>query len=608
MNRTQGPSRSDVLGLVIVIIVAASTSIAPVAAQGFSSEAPTTISNSGEAVVESSNSISDSVTVTYTIDEESLPAEGTDSLYLTTQGTPDGWEGVSATITAVQTITNETTNETRTRTYTPEWVYGTERWQYRVTESIGGNTSLRVNVTYEASTGAAGGLSEFGLRVITSTDSWTVSETVELPESKTPTTPTPDPVTVTYTIDEESLPAEGTDSLYLTTQGTPDGWEGASATITAKRSSVPEWRYGSERWQYTITEEIDDTETVQVTATINGSSNARSGEANIELLVVADGKTWTENQSVTLPSDPSKQRVSFEIDPEALPSGGADEMLMSLEDVPRGWEGVSAAIRTSETFTPAWEYGTERWQYRINEHIDGDTSLRVAVTYEGSSDAVSGPSTMGLRIITSNDSWTVERSVDLPKADAPPEEGQQIRLTTSDKIVTLNSSARTNITFEATNIGAAPSVVGINITHLPNSFEAVGADSEGGQWQSGQLTWFWLSKIEPNESVTGTLSIEIPDSVAAGTYDIKATAGGGESTATANASIVIQKEDNSTEPPEENVSVRAAIAGDDNSVGFDDVLTAIRWYNNETIVPNTGGETVSFQDVLEAIQRYNTES
>lgn len=53
-------------------------------------------------------------------------------------------------------------------------------------------------------------------------------------------------------------------------------------------------------------------------------------------------------------------------------------------------------------------------------------------------------------------------------------------------------------------------------------------------------------------------------------------------------------------------SVIQAIAGDDNQIGFNEVLEAIQLFNEGEPVPGTDGSTLGFQDVLRVIELFNS--
>lgn len=105
---------------------------------------------------------------------------------------------------------------------------------------------------------------------------------------------------------------------------------------------------------------------------------------------------------------------------------------------------------------------------------------------------------------------------------------------------------------------------------------------------------------------TGTLDIA-PQDGDAGTYTVTVTTDDGQDTATESFQLTVEEQSSGGE-----LTIEEAVAsygdGDDSKIEFQEIQQAINWWQTDSEVPNTGGQTIDFQQIQQLINLWQTDA
>jgi hypothetical protein len=149
------------------------------------------------------------------------------------------------------------------------------------------------------------------------------------------------------------------------------------------------------------------------------------------------------------------------------------------------------------------------------------------------------------------------------------------------------------VTFNLINRGDARGFI-LDTTLNESAIQIVNQSSDGATWKASETKWLWQT-VEPNSSVTASLTVRLPESASPGTeYTISAEALEADGVvATTNTTV-------STGLP-----VDEAIDTNNNGKIDDlEILEAIEYWRTDTTVPQTGGKRIGDFQILDLIETW----
>jgi PGF-CTERM protein len=100
--------------------------------------------------------------------------------------------------------------------------------------------------------------------------------------------------------------------------------------------------------------------------------------------------------------------------------------------------------------------------------------------------------------------------------------GQSAAFTFTTTASEAQAGSDVTVTFTYENTGDSTQTAVVNVTSTPDGWEITDRSNDGGQWNSGDQSWLYLS-VSPGSSVTPSLTLSVPAD-AGGAYDVAAMA------------------------------------------------------------------------------------